>query len=96
MNRLTAIGLASLVAYGLLIASKYAGVVSEARDAKVPPRAEMASLEGTSAASAVVAAGPKLVTQPLARMPLPVGRPEPVHATPVALEFRQSPNDVIT
>ena len=90
MNRLTAIGLASLVAYGLLIASKYAGVVSEARDAKVPPRAEMASLEGTSAASAVVAAGPKLVTQPLARMPLPVGRPEPVHATPVALEFRQS------
>ncbi len=28
MNRLTAIGLASLVAYGLLIASKYTGFVS--------------------------------------------------------------------
>ena len=32
MNRLTAIGLASLVAYGLLVASKYTGVVSAARD----------------------------------------------------------------
>jgi hypothetical protein len=31
MNRLTAIGLASLVAYGLLITSKYVGVVSAAR-----------------------------------------------------------------
>ena len=32
MNRLTAIGLASLVAYGLLIASKYTGVVTAARE----------------------------------------------------------------
>jgi hypothetical protein len=32
MNRLTAIGLASLVAYGLLIGSKYAGFVSAARE----------------------------------------------------------------
>ena len=32
MNRLTAIGLASLVAYGLLITSKYMGVVSAAHD----------------------------------------------------------------
>jgi hypothetical protein len=37
MNRLTAIGLASLVAYGLLITSKYVGVVSAARqDAPSP------------------------------------------------------------
>src|SRR5476649_2180243 len=34
MNRLTAIGLASLVAYGLLITTKYTGVVSAARDEK--------------------------------------------------------------
>ena len=36
MNRLTAIGLASLVAYGLLIASKYTGVVSAAHDERTP------------------------------------------------------------
>ena len=37
MNRLTAIGLASLVAYGLLIASKYTGFVSAAREDKARP-----------------------------------------------------------
>jgi len=88
MNRLTAIGLASLVAYGLLIASKYAGVVTEARDAKVAPRVVMASSESAMATPAPSA--PKLATQPLARMPLPVGRPELVRASAVALEFRQS------
>ena len=36
MNRLTAIGLASLVAYGLLIAIKYTGVVSAAREDRAP------------------------------------------------------------
>ena len=36
MNRLTAIGLASLVAYGLLIGSKYAGFVSAAREERAP------------------------------------------------------------
>ncbi len=88
MNRLTAIGLASLVAYGLLIASKYAGVVTEAHDAKSAPRADVAALD--KAAPEPAAAAPGLVTQPLARMPLPVGRPDPVRASPVALEFRQS------
>jgi len=88
MNRLTAIGLASLVAYGLLIASKYAGVVTEARDAKVASRTDVASLD--SATPAPAPAAPKLVTQPFTRMPLPVGRPEPVRASAVALEFRQS------
>ena len=34
MNRLTAIGLASLVAYGLLLTTKYMGVVSAAREDK--------------------------------------------------------------
>ncbi len=87
MKRLTAIGLASLVAYGLLIASKYAGVVTEARDAKVAPRGEAADLD---LASAAAPSAPKLATQPLVHMPLPVGRPEPVRASPVALEFRQS------
>jgi hypothetical protein len=87
MNRLTAIGLASLVAYGLLIASKYAGVVSEAHDAKAP-RTDLASLDSSAAAPAP--APPHVATQPLRRMPLPVGRPEPVHASAVALEFRQS------
>ena len=39
MNRLTAIGLASLVAYGLLIASKYTGFVSAAREDRAPQSA---------------------------------------------------------
>ena len=39
MNRLTAIGLASLVAYGLLIASKYTGIVSAAREDRAPQSA---------------------------------------------------------
>lgn len=85
MNRLTAIGLASLVAYGLLITGKYAGVVTLARDAKVSPR-----VAASSEIAPETAPAPKLVTQPLARMPLPVGRPEPVRASAVALEFRQS------
>ena len=38
MNRLTAIGLASLVAYGLLIATKYTGVVSAARESEARNR----------------------------------------------------------
>ena len=87
MNRLTAIGLASLVAYGLLITGKYAGVVTLARDAKVAPRANVASADDAASATP---APPKLATAPLRQMPLPVGRPEPVRASPVALEFRQS------
>ena len=40
MNRLTAIGLASLVAYGLLLTTKYMGVVSAAHDEGVDQHAE--------------------------------------------------------
>ena len=46
MNRLTAIGLASLVAYGALIAAKYTGVVSAAREESVAPVAAQQAEQG--------------------------------------------------
>ena len=84
MNRLTAIGLASLVAYGALIASKYTGVVSAAADESAPKHSvhhpeRVAGVQPLSAESA-----PK----PLAFLPAPVPRAEPSKMSPVALEFR--------
>ena len=88
MNRLTAIGLASLVAYGLLIGSKYSGFVSAARDDRVPvAQAPAPPTEATELS--VGGAGLKPVApQAAAPMPTPVQRIQPVHASPTALEFR--------
>jgi len=87
MNRLTAIGLASLVAYGVLLASKYTGVISVAHERE--PTA-IASHEDDAARSAVVAAAPAQ-PQPRAhvvQMPAPLPRMEPTRASAIALEFR--------
>jgi hypothetical protein len=91
MNRLTAIGLASLVAYGLLIASKYTGVVSAARDERAPQVASQAgSVEtGKSANASVMAlnAEPRQATlQPVS----PVTRIAPSTMSAAALDFRNS------
>ena len=85
MNRLTAIGLASIVAYGLLIASKYAGVVSAAPDngstpSAAPEASQQAALSGVEA----LAERP----QPLPAFPAPVARPNAQKLSQVALEFR--------
>ena len=87
MNRLTAIGLASLVAYGLLIASKYTGVVSAARE------------EGASQAPAPILTRelPVDILPPRASpsaavlgMPAPVARSDAGRVSPAALEFRSA------
>jgi len=85
MNRLTAIGLASLVAYGLLIASKYTGVVSAARDdrAAVPAVSHPVSLDAQPPQP--VRPEPRVRTM-TALAPLP--RAEQMRASPIALEFR--------
>jgi hypothetical protein len=87
MNRLTAIGLASLVAYGLLLTTKYMGVVSAAREEK----SSLSALnEGRIVGSAVVAA-PN--AEPAARrvaLPPPLPRTEPMRASATAVDFRAS------
>jgi hypothetical protein len=88
MNRLTAIGLASLVAYGLLIASKYTGVVSAARDERVPQAVPFEARE-TTGKSMVVAMNPE-PRQAVVLFPPPVARVEPPRLSPAAIEFRAS------
>jgi hypothetical protein len=86
MNRLTAIGLASLVAYGLLITSKYVGVVSAARQDSAPQS------PASDAPLDVLAIAPP-VDEPRrtpVRLPTPVPRAEPVKASATALEFRST------
>ena len=86
MNRLTAIGLASLVAYGLLITSKYVGVVSAARQ------------DGASQSPVLATTLPELLPAPLraeprpqtVSLPTPVPRAEPLRASATALEFRST------
>ncbi|HEX7402739.1 MAG TPA: hypothetical protein VF287_01905, partial [Usitatibacter sp.] len=85
MNRLTAIGLASLVAYGLLITTKYTGVVSAARDEKgvsssaasddAAMRAMVMSVRGEPQHKTLVA-------------PAPLPRAEQMRASPAAVDFR--------
>ena len=87
MNRLTAIGLASLVAYGLLIATKYTGVVSAARDDRAPQVASTASPEGGN--SGVEALRPEPRPSVIASLPAPV-RAHVSRMSPVALEFRHT------
>ena len=84
MNRLTAIGLASLVAYGLLIASKYTGFVSAAREDKA---AHQTSSGLFVVGSAVFSVSPE-PAQHTVSLPPPVARAEQMRASPSALEFR--------
>ncbi len=88
MNRLTAIGLASLVAYGLLITSKYTGVVSAARDDK-PLQSAMLSPDEMFPASQPPALTPEPRPHPIS-LPAPVARAEPARASPLALDFRST------
>ena len=84
MNRLTAIGLASLAAYGLLIASKYSGLVSAAPDQR-SPRVSV-SAEGDASQVQPVAPAPRPAL--FATLPAPTPRAQPLKASAVAVEFR--------
>jgi hypothetical protein len=87
MNRLTAIGLASLVAYGLLLTTKYMGVVSAAREDK----GTMASLqEGRILGTALVGAQGALPAPQRVSLPPPLPRTEPIRASVTAVDFRAS------
>jgi hypothetical protein len=87
MNRLTAIGLASLAAYGLLIASKYTGIVSAAREEAIPaPQVAAEAVEGD--VSRVQPLRPEPRQSTLATLPAPIPRAQPVRASAVSLEFR--------
>jgi len=85
MNRLTAIGLASLVAYGLLITSKYTGVVSAAREADGPK----SSVVSDDAAMRAVVMGVRSEPIPTpVSFPPPVQRAEQMRASPSSVDFR--------
>jgi len=86
MNRITAIGLASLAAYGLLIASKYTGLVSAAREESAPRPAVL--VEGDSSRVQPLAPVPRPAI--FASLPTPTPRAQPIKASAVALEFRAS------
>jgi hypothetical protein len=85
MNRLTAIGLASLAAYGLLIASKYTGLVSAASDER-SPQASVAAIEGDVSAVRPSAPVPRAST--FASLPAPTPRAQPIRASAIQSEFR--------
>lgn len=89
MNRLTAIGLASLAAYALLIGSKYAGFVSAAHDDGAVNVASLHAPESSEKNSAVVPLEPLPVPRH-ANMPPPVPRVQPVRASAAALDYRAS------
>jgi len=83
MNRLTAIGLSSLVAYGLLIALKYTGVVSAARDES----AAGAAYQAPGHRSVVVGLTPIPNQKPIS-LPVQIARAEQMRASPAAVDFR--------
>jgi hypothetical protein len=89
MNRLTAIGLVSLVAYALLIGSKYAGFVSAAREERTPAPAAQHEAAGIPEV-ALVPPQEALAPQRPATMPPPVTRAQPARASTVALQFRSA------
>src|SRR6185436_1230856 len=89
MNRLTAIGLASLAAYGLLIASKYTGLVSAAREERAPHPA-VAAVEVEGDVSRVQPSAPLPRPSTLAALPAPLPRAQPARASAAAQEFRSS------
>jgi hypothetical protein len=86
MNRLTAIGLASLVAYGVLIAAKYTGVVSAAREERVPMAATQPALSHDGIDIAPPNAEPRVSIS--ASFPAPVQRPALARVSGIAAEFR--------
>ncbi|HTS84442.1 MAG TPA: hypothetical protein VMG61_05005 [Usitatibacter sp.] len=86
MNRLTAIGLASLVAYGLLIASKYTGFVSAAREDRAPQSA----VSDDAALHALVGGMRAEPSADRLSFPSPVAAAEPMHLSPASLEFRSA------
>jgi hypothetical protein len=86
MNRLTAIGLASLVAYGLLLTTKYMGVVSAAREDKPA----LAAIDGQAIGSAVVAAPAEIPAPKRVSLPAPLPRTEPMRSSATAVDFRSS------
>ena len=88
MNRLTAIGLASLVAYGLLIATKYAGVVSAAREDRASPTDMNSEVAGDSSGVHALKSEPRQNT--LASLPAPVPHAQPSRLAGIALEFRKA------
>ena len=84
MNRLTAIGLTSLVAYGLLIAMKYTGVVSAARD----DRGSVAAFQDeASQQSRVVGVHAEPAQKPVS-LPAPLSRAEQMRSSAAAIDFR--------
>ncbi|HXZ48878.1 MAG TPA: hypothetical protein VEG27_07635 [Usitatibacter sp.] len=85
MNRLSAIGLVSVAAYGLLIAIKYAGVVSAARDEKPSQAAAPTPLAVAAPAPPRAEPAPRRVV-----LPPPIERPEGSGTSAVAVEFRQA------
>jgi hypothetical protein len=85
MNRLTAIGLASLVAYGLLITSKYTGVVSAAREGE---GAKSTALGGDAGMKAVVMGVRSEPVQNPISPAMPVHRAEQMRASPASIDFR--------
>ncbi|MEO7744389.1 MAG: hypothetical protein ABIR98_15740 [Usitatibacter sp.] len=87
MNRLTAIGLASLVAYGVLIASKYTGVVSAAPEEAA---SQQAAQEPRERVASITPRATDEAPKPLATLPAPIPRAEPSRMSPVALEFRSA------
>ncbi|HET7547047.1 MAG TPA: hypothetical protein VFJ86_04730 [Usitatibacter sp.] len=89
MNRLTAIGLASLVAYGLLIATKYTSVVSATRPETASPARLAAATPGDVEQPVVVNPEPMPRHVPFAA-PSAVRLPEPPRASAIAIEFRQA------
>lgn len=88
MNRLTAIGLASLAAYGLLIATKYLGVVSAARPEGVPLAAAPRTVE--TAAPAVAPSLPSPPARAFVSLPAPLPRVAPSRLSPAAIDFRNA------
>ena len=87
MNRLTAIGLASLVAYGLLLTTKYMGVVSAAREDK----GSLSGLnEGRIVGTALVGAPNAEPAAKRVSLPPPLPRTEPMRASATAVDFRAS------
>lgn len=85
MNRLTAIGLASLAAYGLLIASKYTGLVSAAPETRAP-KTQVAEVEGDVSRVQPLAPVPR--TSTFTSLPAPIQRPQPVKVSAIGIEFR--------
>ena len=85
MNRLTAIGLASLVAWGVLIATKYAGFAPASAGDRAPARAASHEGKATLGESAVlpVAAEPRAAVSIAS-----TNRIQTVKASAASLEFR--------